>query len=190
MAWDITYLSSPIRGKYYYLYLIEDVYSRKAVGWEVYDVESGEKAAAMLQCSVIGEQYLHEPLDLHSDLYELGITPLRGGPRVSNDNPYSESLFRTLKYCPQWPLNGFASLDAARAWVRDFMRWYHNERRHSRSRFVTPAERHRGLDHQVLARQLNMRPRKRFDFKCPIEVMGEVMQEAMAVRHDAPASIQ
>ncbi|VVP59775.1 IS3 family transposase IS1240 [Pseudomonas fluorescens] len=165
-SWDITYLPSPVRGKYYYLYLIEDIYSRKAVGWEVYDAESGEKAAALLQRSVIGEQCLHEPLVLHSDngapmksvtllstMYELGITPSRGRPRVSNDNPYSESLFRTLKYCPQWPQDGFASLDAARAWVRDFIRWYNNEHRHSRIRFVTPAERHRGLDHQVLARR-------------------------------------
>src|SRR3546814_9148361 len=61
---------------------------------------------------------------LLSKIYDLGITPSRGRPRVSNDNPYSESLFRTLKYCPQWPLDGFASLDAARAWVRNFMRWY------------------------------------------------------------------
>lgn len=136
------------------------------MGWEVYDAESGEKAAALLQRSVIGEQCLHEPLVLHSDngapmksvtllskMYELGITPSRGRPRVSNDNPYSESLFRTLKYCPQWPQDGFASLDGARAWVRDFMRWYNNEHRHSRIRFVTPAERHRGLDRQVLARR-------------------------------------
>ncbi|KPC31408.1 Integrase catalytic subunit [Pseudomonas savastanoi pv. glycinea] len=165
-SWDITYLPSPIRGKYYYLYLIEDIYSRKAVGWEVYEMESGEKAAALLQRSVIGEQCLHEPLVLHSDngapmksvtllskMYELGITPSRGRPRVSNHNPYSESLFRTLKYCPQWPQDGFASLDAARLWVRDFMRWYNNDHRHSRIRFVTPAERHRGLDHQILAKR-------------------------------------
>ncbi|SDT04422.1 putative transposase [Pseudomonas asplenii] len=165
-SWDITYLPSPVRGKYYYLYLIEDIYSRKAVGWEVYEEESGEKAAALLQRSVIGEQCLHEPLVLHSDngapmksltllskMHELGITPSRGRPRVSNDNPYSESLFRTLKYYPQWPADGFASLDAARAWVRDFMRWYNHEHRHSRIRFVTPAERHRGQDHQILARR-------------------------------------
>lgn len=165
-SWDITYLPSPIRGKYYYLYLIEDIYSRKAVGWEVYEEESGEKAAALLQRSVINEKCLHKPLVLHSDngapmksvtllskMYELGITPSRGRPRVSDDNPYSESLFRTLKYCPQWPLDGFASLDAARIWVRDFMRWYNNEHRHSRIRFVTPSERHRGEDHQILARR-------------------------------------
>lgn len=165
-SWNITYLPSPIRGKYYYLYLIEDIYSRKAVGREVYEEESGEKAAALLQRSVINEKCLRKPLVLHSDngapmksvtllskMYELGITPSRGRPRVSDDKPYSESLFRTLKYCPQWPLDGFASLDAARIWVRDFMRWYNNEHRHSRIRFVTPAERHRGEDHQILARR-------------------------------------
>jgi putative transposase len=165
-SWDITYLPSPVRGQYYYLYLIEDIYSRKGVGWEVYEQESGELAAKLLQRSVIAEQCLGAPLVLHSDngapmksltllskMHDLGISPSRGRPRVSNDNPYSESLFRTLKYCPQWPKDGFADLDAARAWVRDFMRWYNHEHRHSRIRFVTPAERHRGVDQQVLARR-------------------------------------
>lgn len=165
-SWDITYLPSPVRGKHYYLYLIEDIYSRKGVGWEVHEDEDGAKAAALLQRSVISEQCLREPLVLHSDngapmksmtllskMHELGITPSRGRPRVSNDNPYSEALFRTLKYCPQWPQKGFASLDAARIWVRDFMRWYNHEHRHSRIRFVTPAERHRGQDQQILARR-------------------------------------
>lgn len=183
-SWDITYLPSPVRGKYYYLYLIEDIYSRKAVGWEVYEEESGEKAAALLQRSVIGEQCLHDPLVLHSDngapmksltllskMYDLGITPSRGRPRVSNDNPYSESLFRTLKYCPQWPADGFASLDAARAWVRDFMRWYNHEHRHSRIRFVTPAERHRGQDHQILARRHELYEQARE--KCPERWSGQ-----------------
>lgn len=165
-SWDITYLPSPVRGKHYYLYLFEDIYSRKAVGWEVYEEESGEKAAVLLQRSVINERCLCEPLVLHSDngapmksmtllskMHDLGITPSRGRPRVSNDNPYSESLFRTLKYCPQWPSSGFASLEAARSWVRDFMHWYNHEHRHSRIRFVTPAERHGGRDHQILARR-------------------------------------
>ena len=141
-------------------------YCRKAVGWEVYDAESGEKSAALLQRSLIDEQCLHELLVLHSDngapmksvtllskMYKLGLTPSRGRPRVSNDNPYSESLFRTLKYCPQWPQDGFASLNAASAWMRDFMRWYNNEHRLSHIRFVRPAERHQGLDHQVLSRR-------------------------------------
>jgi len=133
-SWDITYLPSPVRGQYYYLYLIEDIYSRKAVGWEVYEQESGELAAVLLQRSVIREACVRQPLVLHSDngapmksstllskMYELGVTPSRGRPRVSNDNPYSESLFRTMKYCPQWPRDGFADLDAARTWVRNFI---------------------------------------------------------------------
>lgn len=165
-SWDITYLPSPVRGQYYYLYLIEDIFSRKAVGWEVHSAECGENAATLLQRSILSEQCLRQPLVLHSDngapmksvtlltkMYDLGVTPSRGRPRVSNDNAFSESLFRTLKYCPQWPPNGFASLDEARVWVRDFMRWYNNEHRHSRIRFVTPAERHRGQDAEVLAKR-------------------------------------
>ena len=90
---------------------------------------------------------------LLAKLYELGVTPSRGRPRVSNDNPYSESLFRTLKYCPRWPSQGFADIDAARVWVCDFIAWYNQEHRHSRIRFVTPAQRHRGEDKEILAKR-------------------------------------
>lgn len=165
-SWDITYLPSPVWGQYYYLYLIEDLYSRKGVGWEVHEQECGDKVAALLQRSVLSEQCVHQPLVLHSNsgapmksvtllskMYDLGITPSRGQPQVSNDNAFSESLFRTLKYCPQWPHDGFTSLEKARAWVRDFLRWYNHEHRHSRIRFVTPEEPHRGQDHEVLARR-------------------------------------
>ena len=136
------------------------------MGWEVYEQESGELAAELMQRTVLTERCAGRPLVLHSDngapmksvtllskLYELGITPSRGRPRVSNDNPYSESLFRTLKYCPQWPPGGFADLDAARSWVRDFIRWYNHQHRHSRIRFVTPAQRHRGEDQEILAKR-------------------------------------
>ena len=162
-SWDITYLPSPVRGKYYYLYLIEDIYSRKAVGWEVYEQECGAMAAGLLQRAVQQESCSHTPLVLHSDngapmksstllskMYELGVTPSRGRPRVSNDNPYSEALFRTLKYCPQWPVDGFDSLDSARRWVMQFIDWYNDEHRHSRIRFVTPNERHAGKDADIL----------------------------------------
>lgn len=165
-SWDITYLPSPVRGQYYYLYLIEDIYSRKAVGWEVYGQESGERAAELMERTVLAERCAGRPLVLHSDngapmksvtllskLYDLGITPSRGRPRVSNDNPYSESLFRTLKYCPQWPADGFANLDAARSWVRDFIRGYNHQHRHSHIRFVTPAQRHCGEDKEILAKR-------------------------------------
>ena len=165
-SWDITYLPSTVKGQYWYLYLFEDIYSRKAVGWEVYAQESGEDAATVLQRCVWSEQCSRTPLVLHSDngapmksatllakMYDLGITPSRGRPRVSNDNPYSESLFRTLKYCPQWPAKGFATLEAAQQWVCTFVRWYNEEHRHSRIRFVTPAQRHQGKDHGLLAQR-------------------------------------
>lgn len=165
-SWDITYCPSPVRGLFYYLYLLEDIYSRKIVGWEVYEQESGELAAELLQRSVMAEQCFYQPLVLHSDngapmksstllakMYDLGVTASRGRPRVSNDNPYSESLFRTMKYCPQWPVNGFANLEAAREWVRRFVEGYNHHHRHSRIRYVTPAQRHRGEDKVILARR-------------------------------------
>ncbi len=165
-SWDVTYCPSPVRGQFYYLYLFEDIFSRKIVGWEVYERECGELASGLLQRTVLAEQCFHKPLVLHSDngapmksatlltkMYELGITPSRSRPRVSDDNPFSESLFRTMKYCPQWPVAGFASIDTARCWVRDFVQWYNHQHRHSRIRFVTPAQRHRGEDTALLAQR-------------------------------------
>lgn len=165
-SWDITYLPTKVRGQFYYLYLVEDIYSRKAVGWEVYAQESGEYAAELMQRTLMSEQCWGMPVVLHSDngspmksstllakLYDLGITPSRGRPSVSNDNPYSESLFRTLKYCPSWPSQGFADLEGARTWVHAFITWYNGEHRHSRIRFVTPAQRHRGEDKEILAKR-------------------------------------
>lgn len=132
-----------MRGQYFYLYLIEDIYSRKAVGWEAHEQESGELGARLLQCSVLGEQCLMQRPVLHSDncaplksttmlqkMYDLGVTPSHSRPRVSDDKPYSESLFHTLKYCSQWPKQGFGDLEAARRWVRSFIHWYNHERRH------------------------------------------------------------
>jgi putative transposase len=165
-SWDITYLPSTVCGRFWYLYLFEDIFSRKIVGAEVYAEESGQHAADLLQhCAPPTlRSAIKTALVLHSDngapmksstllakLYDLGITPSRGRPRVSNDNPYSESLFRTLKYCPQWPNNGFETLQAARDWVAKFVAWYNTEHRHSRIRFVTPEQRHRGDDTAMLA---------------------------------------
>lgn len=165
-SWDITYLPAAVKGQFWYLYLFEDIYSRKAVGWEVCAQESGEDAKAVLERCVLSEQCYRSPLVLHSDngapmksatllakMQDMGITPSRSRPRVSNDNPYSESLFRTMKYCPQWPTKGFATLEAAQAWVRDFVQWYNHEHRHSRIRFVTPEQRHRGEDHGILEKR-------------------------------------
>jgi len=163
-VWDITYCASQVRGQFFYLYMFMDVYSRKIVGYEVYEAESGEHAVALLQRSLLSEQCYHEPLVLHSDngapmksqtlkikLEELGVMPSYSRPRVSNDNAYAESVFRTLKYRPQWPSNGFKDLTEARQWVERFVHWYNHEHKHSKIRFVTPQQRHSGLDQQILA---------------------------------------
>jgi len=165
-SWDISYLPSNVRGLYHYLYLIEDIYSRKIVGWKVHESETGESAAELMQRTVMAERCFRKPLVLHSDngspmksytlqskLVELGITPSHSRPRVSNDNAYSESLFRTLKYCPQWPSQGFATREIARDWVNNFVTWYNTEHRHSRIKFVTPSQRHRGEDRAILQKR-------------------------------------
>ena len=163
-SWDITYLASRIKGQFYYLYLFEDIFSRKIVGYEVYDHECGDKAAKLLQRCQLREQCLNKPLVLHSDngapmksqtmkakMEELSVIPSYSRPRVSDDNPYSESLFRTLKYRPEWPSSGFNSLEEARDWVENFVDWYNNKHRHSKINFITPAQRHRGEDSAILA---------------------------------------
>lgn len=162
-VWDITYCASQVRGQYFYLYMFMDVYSRKIVGYEVYEAENGEYAAALLQRALLSEQCFNKPLVLHSDngspmksqtlkikLDELGVLPSYSRPRVSNDNAYAESVFRTLKYRPQWPSNGFKDLMAARQWVERFVHWYNHEHKHSKIRFVTPQQRHSGQDEQIL----------------------------------------
>lgn len=165
-SWDVTYLPSRVRGQFFYLYLVMDIYSRKGVSWEVHDQETGEYAAALIHRAVMREQCFNTPLVLHSDngapmksqtmyakLHELGITPSHSRPRVSNDNAMSESLFRTLKYCPQWPSQGFESLEDARLWVEKFMAWYNHEHKHSSIKFVTPAQRHAGKDVTILEKR-------------------------------------
>lgn len=165
-CWDITYLPSTVRGQFYYLYMLEDLFSRKIVGDEVYEQESGENAAKLLEQTLIREKCLHSGVVLHSDngapmksqtmrmkAYELGMTTSYSRPRVSNDNPFAESLFRTCKYRPDWPSAGFKSLNEARAWVLKFTRWYNYEHKHSKLRFVTPHQRHIGQDKAILAKR-------------------------------------
>jgi transposase InsO family protein len=165
-SWDITWLPSPIRGMYFYLYMIVDIYSRKIVGWEVNPVENAELAAKLLHKAILAEGCLLNPPVLHADnggpqkgftmkakLEALGVTPSYSRPRVSNDNPYSESLFRTCKYRPEYPVKGFDSIDGARKWVRKFVWWYNEEHLHSAIRYVTPAQRHRGEDSILLAKR-------------------------------------
>ncbi len=165
-SWDITYCPSRIIGQHYYLYMIEDIYSRKIVGWEVHDQENGDHAATLLERSVWAEKSVKSQLVLHSDngapmksillrakLQELGVVSSYSRPRVSNDNPYSESLFRTVKYHPRWPAEGFTNLDDTRLWVKAFVQWYNHDHRHSRIKFVTPQQRHTGEDIKLLKKR-------------------------------------
>ena len=166
-TWDITYLNGPIKGLFFYLYLIIDLFSRDVVGWEVWEEESAEHASELIKRACLAQRRLTTmPLVLHSDngspmkgstmfetLYALGITPSNSRPRVSNDNPYSESLFRTLKYRPNYQPKGFASIEEARAWCARFVKWYRFEHHHSGIKFLTPAERHSGKGAKILEKR-------------------------------------
>lgn len=162
-CWDITYLPTVVRGAYFYLYLFVDLFSRRVVGWQVYDSESTEQASALMQDICQRQGIEPGQLSVHSDngspmrgetmlatLQRLGIAPSRSRPGVSNDNPYSESLFRTLKYRPDLPVQPFADLLQARRWVGQLVDWYNQEHRHSGIGFVTPDQRHALLDGALL----------------------------------------
>lgn len=165
-SWDITYLATTVKGMFFYLYLIMDVYSRQVVGWEVFDTESAEQAAEVFRKTHLREGLRADSLVLHSDngspmkgatmlstLQKLGVMPSFSRPSVSDDNPYSEALFKTLKYHPGFPDKPFESLQQAREWVAGFVRWYNEVHRHSALKFVTPAQRHRGEDGAILERR-------------------------------------
>lgn len=162
-SWDITYLPSAVRGRFYYLYMFVDVWSRRIMKAVVHVEESAEYAAARLSEACREHGVERGALTLHSDnggpmkgvtmlatMQTLGVVPSFSRPSVSDDNPFSEALFRTMKYVPSYPRKPFASVDAAWAWVERFVAWYNDEHRHSAIGFVTPAERHRGEDVAVL----------------------------------------
>lgn len=165
-TWDISYLPAKVRGLYWYLYMVIDIYSRKIVGWEVHDCECGTLTSQLIERATFSERCFVKPHYLHSDngapmrsltlrakLDEMGIRTSFNRPGVSNDNAYSESLFRTAKYRPNYPEHGFETLADAREWILNFVNWYNNEHHHSAIKFVTPAERHRNLDTTVLAKR-------------------------------------
>ena len=168
-SWDITYLRGPVRGMFFYYYALVDVWSRKLVGWTVEAEESAEHGQAMIAAACAREGVRRDQLVIHSDngapmkaatllafLQSLGIVPSFSRPSVSNDNPYSEALFRTAKYRPQYPRSPFESLEAARRWARWFERWYNTQHRHSSIKFVTPAQRHSGADVAILAERAEL----------------------------------
>ncbi len=163
-SWDITYLRSPVRGIFLYLYMVVDVWSRKIVGFEVHDREDNDLAAKLIAKAAAREGIEVDTLTLHADnggpmkgstmlatLERLGIAASFSRPRVSDDNPYSEALFRTLKYRPNFPDPAFKSLADARAWVGAFVRWYNTEHLHSGVKYVRPIDRHEGRDAAILS---------------------------------------
>lgn len=162
-SWDITYLPTDVKGIFLYLYMVMDIYSRKIVGWQVHDNESSALASDLMVDICRRENIKRKQVVLHSDngspmkgatmlatLQKLGVMPSFSRPSVSNDNAYSESLFRTLKYRPGYPEKKFAGLVQARTWIVSFVNWYNNEHCHSGIKFVTPAARHQNKDSEML----------------------------------------
>jgi putative transposase len=166
LSWDITYLRSSVAGMYFYLYMFVDVWSRKIVAYDVHERESSELASTLLERALEQEGLDHVEVVLHADngspmkgatlkatMERLGVIPSYSRPHVSDDNPYSEALFRTLKYRPEFPRRPFLSLDEARRWTKGFVGWYHHEHLHSGIGFVTPLDRHEGRAEAILERR-------------------------------------
>lgn len=168
-SWDISYLPTTVHGLFYYLYFFIDIYSRKIVGFEVYELENSSYAEEVIKRACENERIQRHQISLHSDngspmkastflstLHQLGITPSYSRPSVSNDNPYSEALFKTTKYCKRYPKKPFNSLEEARNWVKEFVEWYNNEHLHSGIKFVTPNVRHEGIDEEILKKRITV----------------------------------
>ena len=143
-----------------------DVYSRKITAWEVHETECGELASDLMRRGVMAEGCADTLNCLHADngaiqksstlratLKWLGVEPSYSRPRVSNDNAFSEALFKTTKYRPDFPVDGFGSIDMAREWCAQFVDWYNEKHKHSALKFVTPAQRHRGEDVDILTQR-------------------------------------
>ena len=163
-SWDITYLQTSVKGLFFYLYMVVDVWSRKIIAAQIFAEESMEHSSMLLAhaCMINGVQ--PEELVLHSDnggpmkgatmlvtLQKLGVVPSFSRPSVSNDNPYSESLFRTMKYRPEYPSKPFENIEQAQSWVDGFVFWYNTQHLHSSIRYVTPDDRHFGREEHILA---------------------------------------
>jgi transposase InsO family protein len=166
-SWDISYLPTTVRGQFFYLYFFIDIFSRKIVGFDVCAEESADHAARVMSLAYHAEGLQAGDVTLHSDnggpmkgslmlatLQRLGVIPSFSRPSVSDDNPFSESLFKTTKYCPFYPSHPFASLEEARAWILKFVQWYNTVHQHSAINFVTPHARHLGLAPAILEKRV------------------------------------
>lgn len=163
LSWDISYLKTNVRGSFYYLYMVIDVWSRVILGWEIHKAESGDIAKELFV--KISHKYGLRDAILHSDnggpmrcatmaatLELLGVIQSFSRPSVSNDNAYSESLFKTLKYTAGYPRH-FSSIKESRKWIESFVNWYNTQHRHSGIGYVTPMQRHTGKDVKIFAKR-------------------------------------
>ena len=164
-SWDITKLKSVTKWTYFYLYVIMDIFSRYVVGWMVAHREKTALAKRLIQETCQKQQINKNQLGLHADrgasmkskgvahlLVDLGVTKTHSRPHVSNDNPYSEAQFKTLKYCPQFP-SRFGSIEDARVFCQDFFGYYNKNHHHSGIGLVTPEQLHYGLAQDIYAQR-------------------------------------
>lgn len=165
LAWDITLVPGPVKGQYYYVYMVMDVWSRRILGAEVHDVECSKLASDFFDRVCRDEGLTSDTAAvLHSDngasmrsiklaakMRELGISLSFSRPGVSNDNAYAESLFKTMKYHQSYPTRRFRNLDTVRFWIESFVEWYNSEHRHSGIKYVTPNQRHFGEVYAICA---------------------------------------
>lgn len=155
-SWDITKLRGPVKWTYFYLYVVLDIYSRCVVGWMIAERESAQLAQELVEASCVREGIVREQLTLHADnggpmraksmallLSDLGITQSHNRPHTSDDNPFSEAQFKTLKYRPDYP-DRFGSIQDARTWARPFFHWYNEQHYHTGLNLLTPASVHFG----------------------------------------------
>lgn len=164
-SWDITKLKGPAKWRHYHLYVILDIYSRYVVGWMIAERESGALAKKLIEDTIAKQGIARDQLTIHADrgtsmtskdvallLADLGVTKTHSRPQVSNDNPYSEAHFKTLKYRPEFP-ERFGSIEDARAFCRRFFDWYNRAHRHSGLAMLTPDVVHHGDVEAVVARR-------------------------------------
>jgi putative transposase len=164
-SWDITKLLGPAKWTYFYLYVILDVFSRYVVGWMVAPRESAELARKLIEETCLKQQIEAGQLTVHADrgssmtskpvaflLADLGVTKTHSRPYVSDDNPYSESQFRTMKYRPDFP-DRFGSIQDSRVHSQDFFAWYNGEHRHSGIALLTPAMVHYGQADEIFQKR-------------------------------------
>ena len=168
-SWDITKLKGPAKWTYFYLYVIIDIFSRRVVGWRVADAENAVLFKALFNDTMVKHDVPPGQLTLHADrggpmkakataflLADLGVTKSHSRPHVSNDNPFSESHFKTLKYQPRFP-KCFGGIDDARQFCREFFAWYNQAHHHVGLGLMTPDQVHYGQADQIhAARQITL----------------------------------